>query len=75
MSWITENWAYICSGLFGLVVLATIIVKFTPTTKDDSVMHKIISFIDHFSLAKTADDKALIEVAKHIDESKKEEAK
>ena len=63
-NWIVENWAYILSAFFGVVVVASIIVKLTPTTKDDSILGKIIAFIDHFSLAKTANDKKLIEIAK-----------
>jgi MFS superfamily sulfate permease-like transporter len=63
-NWIVTNWPYILSALFGVVVVASIIVKMTPTTKDDSVLGKIVSFIDHFSLAKTANDKKLIEIAK-----------
>lgn len=62
--WIATNWPYILSGLFGIIVVASIIVKLTPTTKDDSVLGKIINFIDNFSLAKTANDKKLIEIAK-----------
>jgi len=63
-NWIVTNWAYILSAFFGVVVVASIIVKLTPTTKDDSILGKIIAFIDHFSLAKTANDKKLIEIAK-----------
>jgi len=63
-NWIVANWPYILSGIFGLIVVASIIVKLTPTTKDDSILGKIIAFIDHFSIAKTANDKKLIEIAK-----------
>ena len=70
INWIITNWAYILSALFGVVVVASIIVKLTPTTKDDSFLGKVIGVIDHLSLAKTANDKKLIEIAK--DNLKKE---
>lgn len=69
-NWIVQNWAYILSALFGVIVVASIIVKLTPTTKDDSVLGKIIGVIDHLSLAKTANDKKLIEIAKENMEKK-----
>ena len=69
-NWIVTNWSYILSCFFGLIVVASIIVKLTPTTKDDSVLGKIIALIDHLSIAKTANDKELIEIAK--DNLKKE---
>lgn len=63
-NWIVNNWAYILSAICGVIVVASIIVKLTPTTKDDSVLGKVIGFIDHFSIVKTANDKKLIEIAK-----------
>lgn len=72
IEFLKENWAYICTGLFGLIVLASVIVKMTPSTKDDGVVSKIIGFLDHFSIAKTARDKKLLEVAEDVMEQKKE---
>ncbi len=62
--WIKENWAYIVSALAGIIFVSSIVVRLTPTTKDDSVMRKIINFLDHFSIFDTADNKELIERAK-----------
>lgn len=64
INWIIANWAYILSGILGVIVVASIVVKLTPTTKDDSVMGKIVGVLDRLSIAKTANDKALIEMAK-----------
>ena len=72
IEFIKENWSFICTGLFGLIVLASVIVKLTPNTKDDSVVSKIVSFLDKFSIAKTARDKQLIEVAEDVLKEKKE---
>lgn len=62
--WIVGNWEYIVSVFCGVVAVASIIVKITPTTKDDSVLGKILKILDHFSIVKTANDKKLIEIAK-----------
>ncbi len=62
--WIKENWAYIVSALAGIIFVSSIIVRLTPTTKDDSFMRKVINFLDHFSIFDTADNKELIERSK-----------
>ena len=64
INWIIANWSYILSALFGVIIVASIVVKLTPTTKDDSFLGKVIGVIDHLSLAKTANDKKMIEIAK-----------
>ena len=64
INWIVANWAYILSGILGVIVVASIVVKLTPTIKDDSVLGKIVGVLDKLSIAKTANDKALIEMAK-----------
>lgn len=33
-----------------IVTAATVIVRITPTTRDDSVLEKIITFLDFFSV-------------------------
>jgi hypothetical protein len=36
-----------------VVSAATVIVKLTPTTKDDTVLEKVINFLDYFSVVNT----------------------
>lgn len=48
--WITQNWQTIFAWIGGIVSAATIIVKLTPTTKDDSVLEKIVKVLDTFSV-------------------------
>ena len=72
INFIKENWSYICTGLFALIVVASAIVKMTPSTKDDGVVAKIISFLDHFSIAKTKRDKELLEIADEVIKEEKE---
>ena len=40
--------------IIGYVVsAATLIVKLTPTTKDDTVLEKVVNFLDYFSVVNT----------------------
>jgi len=64
ITWIVSHIQVILSVLFGVIFVCSLIVKLTPNTKDDEVLMKIIGFLDHFSVVKTAKDKDLIERAK-----------
>lgn len=45
MSWITEHWKDILAVIGGIVTVASLIVKLTPTQKDDTVLEKIIKIL------------------------------
>ena len=75
IDFIKQNWSYICSGLFVLIALASVIVKLTPNTKDDGIVAKIIGVLDHLSIAKTKRDKELLEVAQDVLNGEKKEEK
>lgn len=64
ITWIVSHIQVILSVLFGVIFVCSLIVKLTPNTKDDEVLTKIIGFLDHFSVVKTAKDKDLLERAK-----------
>ena len=77
VEFVKSNWSEI---LIAIVFFASVIVKLTPTQKDDSILKKIIGFLDNFSVAKTANDKQLIQFAKEnaekaTEEESKEESK
>jgi DUF1009 family protein len=44
-NWITQNWTEIVAAVGGVVLAARIIVKLTPTPKDDSLLEKVINFL------------------------------
>ena len=44
-NWITSNWTEIVAAVGGIVLAARIIVKLTPTPKDDSLFEKVINFL------------------------------
>lgn len=67
INWIVEHWQDILAIYGGLVAACTVIVKITPTDKDDKVLNKVIKIVDFFSTAFTKEDKAILEKA----ESKK----
>lgn len=53
IDYITNNAETILAWIGGIVSCASIIVKLTPTTKDDSVLEKIINLLDYFSVFNT----------------------
>ena len=48
--WIKSNYSTILEIIGAVVTLATIIVKLTPTEKDDAILSKIIKVLSIFSL-------------------------
>ena len=50
MAWITEHWKDILAIIGGVVTVASIVVKLTPTMKDDNVLAKIIKILAALSL-------------------------
>ena len=62
--WIVKHWADILAGFGGLVLLASIIVGLTPTTKDDNFLRKIINAFDKLSFLQTKENKEYIEAGK-----------
>lgn len=45
MEWITAHWKDILSIIGGVVTVSSLIVKLTPTQKDDTVLGKIIKIL------------------------------
>ena len=50
MKYITEHGGELLEILGAVVAVATLIVKLTPTTKDDTILAKIIKILSAFSL-------------------------
>jgi hypothetical protein len=48
VSWIIANWAQVAETLAAVVGVASLIVKMTPTLKDDNFLLPIIKFIGKF---------------------------
>jgi hypothetical protein len=48
VEWIIGNWAGIAEGIAAIIGAASIIVKLTPTLKDDNILLPIIKFIGKF---------------------------
>ena len=64
INWIITNLGDICTIICAFIFFCSLIVKLTPSTKDNEILSKIIGFLDKFSIAKTADDKKCIQEAK-----------
>ena len=56
MDWIVEHYKDILACVGGIVSAASIIVKLTPTTKDDGIVDFIIKILDHFSVVQTKEN-------------------
>ena len=56
VTWIQNHWAEVCQIIATVIGLASIIVKLTPTLKDDTILQKIVAFIGKYiALNKTID--------------------
>lgn len=53
MNWLAEHWNDILAWIGGIVSAASIVVKLTPTTKDDGIVDKVIKILDYFSVVQT----------------------
>ena len=57
IEWIIANWTSVAEGIAAVIGFASIIVKLTPTLKDDNILLPIIKFIGKFiALNKTVDE-------------------
>jgi len=45
VTWIIANWASVAQIIASVIATATIIVKITPTLKDDNILLPIVKFI------------------------------
>ena len=50
MEWITVHWKDILAVIGGVVTVASLIVKLTPTQKDDNILAKVIKVISALGL-------------------------
>ena len=50
INWCTQHWQDVLAIIGGVVSVATVIVKLTPTQKDDAVLGKIITVLSALSL-------------------------
>ena len=64
ISFIQNHWDELLAIIGGIVSVASIIVKLTPTTKDDNVLNAIVNFLAKFSIVNTKEDQKKIDNAK-----------
>lgn len=50
VEYIKTNWQDILAIVGGVVTIASVIVKLTPSQKDDTILGKVISVLVYFSL-------------------------
>jgi hypothetical protein len=60
MEWLQSHWTEIVQVITGLVTLASIIVRWTPTIKDDNWLLAIVKFLGKYvALNRNKDDEAI----------------
>ena len=64
INFIQNHYDELLAIIGGVVSIATIIVKLTPTDKDNKVLEKIINFLAKFSIINTKEDQKKIDNAK-----------
>lgn len=57
LDFIKEHYDELCVAFTALVTFCSVVVKLTPTQKDDAVLAKIVSVLSHFSIIKQKDNK------------------
>lgn len=50
MEWLTQNWQTLTAGVGALVMISRVIVKLTPTPKDDSLLAKVVDVLKSIGL-------------------------
>ena len=50
--WLISNWEGILILISAIVTISSIIVKWTPTPKDDKILAKVLKFLELLSLNK-----------------------
>jgi len=48
VKWVQANWLQIAQAIAAIIGAASIIVKMTPTLKDDTILLKIIKFLGKY---------------------------
>lgn len=64
INFLQHNYNNILAVIGGVVSTATIIVKITPTTKDDDILDKVTNVLAKFSIINTKKDQEKIDNAK-----------
>jgi len=50
INWVKEHYQDIINIVAGMVAVASMIVKLTPSQKDDNFLAKVVAVLDYFSI-------------------------
>lgn len=50
VNWATAHWDSLLAILGGVVAVASVVVKLTPSQADDAILAKVIGVLNHFSV-------------------------
>ena len=64
IEFLTTHYKEIFAIIGGIVSTASIIVKITPSKRDDLILHHIIDFLEKFSIINTKENQEIINICK-----------
>lgn len=64
LNFIAEHYDEMLAIIGGIVSIATIIIRLTPSTRDDEILAKIVNILAKFSIVNTKQDTKILEAAK-----------
>ena len=64
ISWIISHIKDIASVVCSVILVSSMIVKLTPSVKDNAFLSRVIGLLDRLSIAQTAENRKYIEDAK-----------
>ncbi len=50
IAWVSANWQTILAVWGGVVLVASAIVKATPSQRDDAILEKVLKWVDYLSI-------------------------
>lgn len=63
-NWVVAHIKDIASIICAVILVSSLIVKVTPSVKDNEFLSKVIGFLDKLSIAQTTDNRKYIDDAK-----------
>lgn len=67
MPWLAAHWNDVLAVWGGVVALASVVVKLTPTQADDAVLAKVVKVADWFSVITPKSPKDVTPAAKKVE--------
>lgn len=67
LDFIKEHYDELCVAFTALVTFCSVVVKLTPTQKDDAILAKVVKVLDMFSIFNTKENQAKIDSTETVE--------